>query len=115
MLHVCNLWERKQRLMVLSIIIFIFTEAASVACAIITLASLIPTVSFNETAKACVIPQRSFFFIAWVPAVFFDLAMIIIVLWNRTLRSHTEGFSKVAHGDGLIYFVVSPCLQILIP
>ncbi|KAF9065413.1 hypothetical protein BDP27DRAFT_58702 [Rhodocollybia butyracea] len=106
MLHVCNLWERKRRLVVLSIILFLLAQIASVVCAFITLPNLIPTVSFSEKAKACKIPQRSFFYIIWVPALFFELAMIIIVLWNRTLRSHTEEFSKVTCGDGLIYFAI---------
>ncbi|KAF9069474.1 hypothetical protein BDP27DRAFT_1325412 [Rhodocollybia butyracea] len=111
MLHVCNLWERKRRLVVLSIILFVFTQAASVACASITLPNLIHIASFNEKLKACTVPQRFSVFSMWVPALFFELAMITIVLWNRTLRE--ECSTKLVCRDELLYFAIVSTLRIV--
>ncbi|KIK65122.1 hypothetical protein GYMLUDRAFT_39511 [Collybiopsis luxurians FD-317 M1] len=109
MLHVWNLWERRQNLIFGSLILFAITQIANLTCGVITVINVIPIVSFSPILKSCTLARKTSLVYIWAPGLLFELAMFSAVFWNAASRPRTiqTEFSKVLHRDGIAYFALS--------
>jgi len=108
LLRLWVLWERNRRLMGWTIVYYVVTQVAAVACSTITLGKMIDASSFQKELHLCIISNRADFALLWAPGIFFEVMVFATACWNAVERPRDRNspFVKAMYRDGLAYFLV---------
>ncbi|OAX39839.1 hypothetical protein K503DRAFT_865114 [Rhizopogon vinicolor AM-OR11-026] len=108
LLRLWVLWDRRTRLVLSTLILFVLTQLTSIVCTAYVVASMIPSMVFDPDLHACMLTGKVDFAILWSPGVVFELMVFIMTCWNaldQPLPQHAK-MARVMYRDGSTYFFV---------
>ncbi|KAG1745035.1 uncharacterized protein EDB91DRAFT_1122210, partial [Suillus paluster] len=115
LLRLWVLWERRTRLVVSTLILFLLTQTTSIICTSYIVCSMLPYMIFEPQLHVCMLIKEVDFVILWAPGIAFELMIFIMTWWNaldRPLPRHAK-MARVMYRDGSIYFFVLFALRLL--
>ncbi|KIK46862.1 hypothetical protein CY34DRAFT_75259 [Suillus luteus UH-Slu-Lm8-n1] len=114
LLRLWVLWDRKTRLVLATLPLFLVTQITAIVCTTYVVSSMMRESSyalmvFEPYLHSCMLTEKVNFAILWTPGVIvFELMIFIMTWWNaldRPLPQHAK-MAKVMYRDGSIYFFV---------
>lgn len=108
LLRLWVLWDRNRRLMAWTILYYVLTQIATIACSTIVIGKMIPAISFQKTLGICILSDRAHIALFWAPGIFFEVMVFITTFWNAVGRPQDRNspFVKAMYRDGLAYFMI---------
>ncbi|KAG2346083.1 hypothetical protein BDR05DRAFT_878983, partial [Suillus weaverae] len=109
LLRLWVLWDRKTRLVLVTLPLFLVTQITAIVCTAYVVSSMMPLVVFEPYLHSCILTQKVNFVILWTPGIVFEFMIFIMTWWNaldQPLPQHAK-MAKVMYRDGSIYFFVS--------
>ncbi|KAG1772078.1 hypothetical protein EDD22DRAFT_861681 [Suillus occidentalis] len=115
LLRLWVLWDRKTRLVLATLPLFLVTQITAIVCTTYVVSSMMPLMVFEPYLHSCMLTEKVNFAILWTPGIVFELMIFIMTWWNaldRPLPQHAK-MAKVMYRDGSIYFFVLFGLRLL--
>lgn len=115
LLRLWVLWDRKTRLVLVTLPLFLVTQITAIVCTAYVVSSMMPLVVFEPYLHSCILTQKVNFVILWTPGIVFEFMIFIMTWWNaldQPLPQHAK-MAKVMYRDGSIYFFVLFGLRLL--
>ncbi|KAG1865044.1 hypothetical protein DFJ58DRAFT_724593 [Suillus subalutaceus] len=115
LLRLWVLWDRKTRLVLVTLPLFLVTQITAIVCTTYVVSSMMPLVVFEPYLHSCILTQKVNFVILWTPGIVFEIMIFITTWWNaldQPLPQHAK-MAKVMYRDGSIYFFVLFGLRLL--
>lgn len=108
LLRLWVLWDRKTRLVLVTLTLFLVTQITSIVCTTYVVSSMMPLMVFESYLHSCMLTQKVNFVILWTPGIVFEFMIFIMTWWNaldQPLPQHAK-MAKVMYRDGSVYFFV---------
>lgn len=115
LLRLWVLWDRKTRLVLVTLSLFLVTQITAIVCTTYVVSSMMPLVVFEPYLDSCILTQKVNFVILWTPGIVFEFMIFVTTWWNaldQPLPQHAK-MAKVMYRDGSIYFFVLFGLRLL--
>ncbi|KAG2098103.1 hypothetical protein BD769DRAFT_1513480 [Suillus cothurnatus] len=115
LLRLWVLWDRKRRLVLVTLPLFLITQITAIVCMTYVVSSMMPLVVFEPYLHSCLLTRKVNFVILWTPGIVFEFMIFITTWWNaldQPLPQHAK-MAKVLYRDGSIYFFVLFGLRLL--
>jgi len=108
LLRLWILWNRNRRYMVWTLLCFVITQCAVIACTTITIVDLMGSLRYNSAFRLCVITHRGSIAVYWAPGMFFELVVFATTCYNvlSRPRTHLSPMIKSLYRDGFNYFII---------
>ncbi|KAG2044093.1 hypothetical protein BDR03DRAFT_940740 [Suillus americanus] len=115
LLRLWVLWDRKTRLVLVTLPLFLVTQITAIVCTTYVVSSMMPLVVFEPYLHSCILTRKVNFVILWTPGIVFEFMIFVTTWWNaldQPLPQHAK-MAKVMYRDGSIYFFVLFGLRLL--
>ncbi|KAF8151795.1 hypothetical protein B0H34DRAFT_801470 [Crassisporium funariophilum] len=108
MLRLWVLRDRSRKLILWTLILFVAAQIATVACAIVVLIRVNPSIVYEYKSRLCTIERRSILGTLYAPAIIFDGIALLTIFWNALDRPRTRHWCilKFLRRDGFNYILI---------
>ncbi|KAL1743206.1 hypothetical protein HDZ31DRAFT_65264 [Schizophyllum fasciatum] len=113
LLRLWVIWDRNRRLVACSLVGYIVTQLANIACVTFAVVTMTPALAFSDDLRMCVFTKDVHISSLWMPGLIFDVCIFIATVCNALQRpmSANSSMAKALYRDGFAYFLVLTSLR----
>ncbi|KAH7886756.1 hypothetical protein F5I97DRAFT_1953475 [Phlebopus sp. FC_14] len=106
LLRLWVLWDRKPRLVLWTLVLFIVTQMAALGLTGYFVSSMLPILVFDPTLYICNFTEKPKLILLWSPGIVFELMIFATTCWNALDRPMPQDvqMAKILYRDGSVYF-----------
>ncbi|TRM66553.1 hypothetical protein BD626DRAFT_483072 [Schizophyllum amplum] len=114
LLRLWVIWDRDRRLIALSLVGYVMTQLANIACVTYSVVSMTAAIVYSDDMHMCVFTQNISIATLWIPGLAFDVLIFTATVWNALLRPMPANSSmvKALYRDGFMYFMALSSMRV---
>ncbi|KAL1754087.1 hypothetical protein FB107DRAFT_276116 [Schizophyllum commune] len=114
LLRLWVLWDRNRRLVACSLVGYIVTQLANIACCTFSVVTMTPALVYSSDLRMCIFAKDVHISSLWMPGLIFDVSIFLATVWNALQRpmSANSSMVKALYRDGFVYFLVLTSLRV---